>query len=100
MTNSIAGVLRSMDPDMAMDQVRTMDQVVDESLGGDRFVTYLFAGFAGVAFLLAAIGIYGVMSFAVAQRTQEIGVRMALGARSRDVLEMVLREGMMLAGLG
>ncbi|HUE43259.1 MAG TPA: ABC transporter permease [Candidatus Sulfotelmatobacter sp.] len=100
MTNSVAAVLRSMDPDMAMDQVRTMDQVVDESLGGDRFVTYLFAGFAGVALVLAAIGIYGVMSFAVAQRTQEIGLRMALGADARHVLGMVLQEGMTLAGLG
>jgi ABC-type antimicrobial peptide transport system permease subunit len=98
--NSIAAVVRSADPDLAMDSVRNMDQVVDESLGGDRFVTYLFAGFAGVALTLAAIGIYGVMSFAVAQRTQEIGVRMALGAGTSAVLKMVLREGMTLACAG
>ncbi len=100
MANSVAAVVRSADPDLAMDNVRTMDQVVDESLGGDRFVTYLFAGFAGVALALAAIGIYGVMSFAVAQRTQEIGVRMALGAGTAAVLKMILREGMTLATAG
>lgn len=100
MANGVAAAVRGTDTDLAMDRVRTMDQLVDESLAGDRFVTYLFAGFAGVALVLAAIGIYGVMSFAVAQRTQEIGLRMALGAESRDVLAMILREGMMLAGVG
>jgi putative ABC transport system permease protein len=100
MANSVAAVVRSADPDLAMDNVRTMDQVVEESLGGDRFVTYLFTGFAGMALVLAAIGIYGVMSFAVAQRTQEIGIRMALGAGSGEVLRMILREGMGLAFAG
>jgi putative ABC transport system permease protein len=100
MTQSIAAEVRSVDPDLAMDQVRTMDQVVDEALGGDRFLTLLFAGFAGVALALAAIGIYGVMSFTVAQRTQEIGLRMAVGAGSRQVLLLLLKEGMLLAIAG
>jgi putative ABC transport system permease protein len=77
-----------------------MDQLVDESLAGDRFSTVLFSSFAGVALLLAAIGIYGVMSFAVAQRTHEIGLRIALGAGPNQVLRLVLQEGMVLAFLG
>ncbi len=77
-----------------------MDQVVDESLAGERFSTVLFASFASVALLLAAIGIYGVMSFAAAQRTHEIGLRMALGAGPRQVLRLVLQEGMLLALIG
>ena len=100
MTNSLAAAVQSVDPDLPMDQVRTMDQVVDESLAEDRFATVLFATFAGIALLLAAIGIYGVMSFAVAQRTHEIGLRMALGAGPKQVLLQVLREGMLLAVAG
>ena len=71
-----------------------------ESLAGDRFMAVLFGGFAAVALVLAALGIYGVMSFAVAQRTHEIGLRMALGARRGSVLREILREGMTTALVG
>jgi putative ABC transport system permease protein len=100
MTKSITAVVHTVDPDLPLDQVKTMDQLVHESLASDRFSTVLFASFAVLALLLAAIGIYGVMSFAVAQRTHEIGLRIALGAGPQQVLRLVLGEGMLLALIG
>jgi predicted permease len=97
---SIAAVCRAMDADLPMANVKTMEQVVEESMAGDRFTTILFGSFAIVALLLAALGIYGVMSFVVAQQTHEIGLRMALGAGQGRVLWDVLRDGMSTALVG
>jgi putative ABC transport system permease protein len=96
----LANVIHSLEPDLPMANVRTIEQVVSEAMAADRFHTVLFGAFAVVALMLAAVGIYGVMSFVVAQRTQEIGVRMALGAPRARVLHEVLREGMTTALIG
>ena len=97
---SVAAVVRSIDPDLPMANVRTMDQIVDQTMASDRFNMALFSAFAVVALLLAAFGIYGVMSFVVVQRTHEIGLRMALGAGRTRVVRDVIREGMMTALVG
>ena len=96
----ISDIVLSMNSNLPLADVKTMDQIKDESMAGDRFSAFLFGGFAGVALLLSALGIYGVMSFAVAQRTHEIGLRMALGATEGRVVTLILREGMTLAAIG
>ena len=101
---ALAGMVRSqvwsLDKQLAVADVKTMDQVVQESMAPRRFNMFLLAVFAIVSVFLAAIGIYGVISYSVAQRTHEIGVRMALGARRSDVLGLVVREGMASALIG
>ncbi len=97
---AIADVVRGIDPDLPMVGVQTMQQLVDRSIAPDRFRTALFGSFGAVALLLAALGIYGVMSFLVAQRTPEIGLRMALGAERSRVVGQVVKEGMAAAGAG
>ena len=93
-------VVRRLDAEMPFYQVRTMEQVVDASVATPRSLAWLLSGFAISGFLLAAIGVFGVLSHAVSQRTQEIGVRMAIGASPAQMLGMILREGMLQVGLG
>jgi predicted permease len=100
LAQTLAAKVRSIGPDVPTYNVHLMQELVDRTTAQRRFVMLLLAGFAGCALLLAAIGVYGMVSEAVAQRTREIGVRMALGASPRAALALVFRDGAALVGLG
>ena len=100
MVKSIAAAVHRVDPEIALAEPRTMDEIHDRVLSDDRFTLILFVCFAVVALLLAALGVYGVMSFSVAQRNHEIALRMALGSTRGRVISLIVREGLVLAGIG
>jgi putative ABC transport system permease protein len=97
---AIATAVREIDPALPIIQFRNMDDVLRDSVRRSRMLMELFAGFAGLALLLAAIGVYGVLSYMVKQRRREIGIKMALGAERSDVLRSVLRQGLTFTSFG
>jgi ABC-type antimicrobial peptide transport system permease subunit len=100
LTSAIRAAVQAVDPTQAVSQIRTMSDMVSESLAPRQFVVTLLGVFAGMALLMAVLGLYGIISHAVMQRTQEIGIRLALGAQRGEILGIVIGQGMWLAGVG
>jgi putative ABC transport system permease protein len=100
LTALLREAVRATDPAIAISEVQTMDNVVDSAVSQLRLLTYLMAGFAAFALILAVVGIYGMLAYAVNQRQQEISIRLALGASRAGLLWLVLRQGLVLALTG
>jgi predicted permease len=100
MTSVVLGSLQKVDRDQPVYDVKTMDQVVRDSNTQRSFNMFLLSSFAGLALVLAMVGVYGVIVFSVSQRKQELGIRMALGAQPGDIRRLILKQGLILAGIG
>jgi predicted permease len=100
LTDALRSKVRELDPSLAVAHVRLLDRVADEQFSTSRFALFLIGLFAALALLLAAIGIYGVISYSVSQRMPEFGMRVALGASSWNLLKMVMKQGVLLTGIG
>jgi ABC-type antimicrobial peptide transport system permease subunit len=100
LTNTLRSAVQSLDPNLALFRVRTMPQIVAESMQDTSYEAVLLGTMAALALVLASVGTYGVMSYVVGQRTNEIGIRMALGAQPMEIMTMVLREAFSVVGAG
>jgi ABC-type antimicrobial peptide transport system permease subunit len=97
---AVRAAIREFDPDMPCNEFTTLDHIVEQAISPRRLVTTILSCFSSCALLLAAIGLYGIIAYSVGRRTQEIGIRIAVGAQRGDIMRMIVLEGLALAGLG